>query len=104
MAKLGIKDFRKCKISQLRELIQKIIKKNSILQLFDREMEVSIETADLFIISFTQFCKICLDQWKINIENQIMKVKKIFIEADLDGDGDLTLEEFWLHLVQMEER
>ena len=33
-----------------------------------------------------------------------MKVKKIFIQGDLNGDGVMTLEEFWLNLVQMEEK
>ena len=55
----------------------------------------------LFAIQFTQFSKVCLDQWRLNIENQIKTLKTIFIECDDNNDGVLTLDEFWVLMQKM---
>ena len=55
-------DFRQVKISALQKLIDERINKHELF---------SAQTGDmgLFTIQFTQFSKLCLDQWRLNVEN-----------------------------------
>lgn len=53
-------------------------------------------------MSYTQFCKMCLSQQKLIVQDQIQNLHRIFYEADDNQDGVLTLQEFWGLLINLE--
>lgn len=58
----------------------------------------------LFVISFTQFCRVMLTAWRKDVEQQMKTIQRIFVESDANNDGVLDLNEFTHVMRQMAER
>ena len=76
--------MRKFPMSKLKSLIHDIV---------ETPLYFNSKTQDqgLFVMSFTQFSKICMNQWRIQIEQQIKVLQRIFVENDENNDGVLDL-------------
>ena len=61
-------------------------------------------TYGLFAISFVGLTKVCLNQWRLQVETQILKLINLFIESDENADGVLTLQEFTVLMKGLEEK
>lgn len=113
MGHLGLKDIRMVKVTEIDELIcQHIEKQNLLFPNFNKNLKVESnkklfmlefdQTRELHLISYTQFCKMCLSQWKLTVQDQIKNLHRIFYDSDDNHDGVLTLKEFWGLLIKLE--
>lgn len=58
-------------------------------------------SGDIFFISYTQFCRVCLGQWKLNIEEEIKDLQQIFYDNANGAQGAITLDDFWGMLLRI---